>query len=161
MPVNFVLLLRSQELLARVRELENDVEKLKKLKSHSDKASDGNSSGEKRHIDFSKFVGCRLSKPAFFLEIIHLSFRVHRYRKRHIALKFLYLGWNYDGYVVQDHTVNSIEDHLFKALTKGRLIEDRASSNYHRCGRTDQGVSSFCQVRQILRLYRFFQRCPF
>lgn len=70
-----------------------------------------------------------------------------RYQKRHIALKLLYLGWNYDGFVVQDNTTNTIEDHLFKALIKGTLIENRASSNYHRCGRTDQGVSSFCQVR--------------
>lgn len=29
---------------------------------------------------------------------------------------------------------------------KTRLIEDRSSSNYSRCGRTDKGVSAFGQV---------------
>jgi len=29
------------------------------------------------------------------------------------------------------------------------LIEKRENSNYHRCGRTDKGVSAFCQVISI------------
>lgn len=32
------------------------------------------------------------------------------------------------------------------ALTKSCCIESRETSNYHRCGRTDKGVSSFSQV---------------
>lgn len=56
------------------------------------------------------------------------------------------MGWDYDGFVVQDNSSNTIEHHLFYALLKGRLIEKRVTSNYHRCGRTDQGVSSFSQV---------------
>lgn len=64
-------------------------------------------------------------------------------------LKFYYLGWNYNGYVVQEDTENTIEFHIFKALTKTCLIKDRASSNYHRCGRTDKGVSSFGQTISI------------
>lgn len=35
---------------------------------------------------------------------------------------------------------------LFEALLKTKLIEDRPSSNYSRCGRTDKGVSAFGQV---------------
>lgn len=68
---------------------------------------------------------------------------------RHIALKFFYLGWDYKGYVVQEDTTNTIEYYLFEALLKTKLIKDRASSNYHRCGRTDKGVSSFGQVISI------------
>ncbi|XP_069703341.1 tRNA pseudouridine(38/39) synthase isoform X2 [Periplaneta americana] len=66
--------------------------------------------------------------------------------KRHVLLKFLYLGWDYQGYTVQEDTINTIEHHLFAALTKCCLVESRQTSNYARCGRTDKGVSSFCQV---------------
>ncbi|EFA02961.2 tRNA pseudouridine(38/39) synthase isoform X2 [Tribolium castaneum] len=65
---------------------------------------------------------------------------------RHVLLKFLYLGWDYQGYVTQEDTVNTIEHHVFNALIKTCLIENRSSANYHRCGRTDKGVSSFSQV---------------
>lgn len=68
-------------------------------------------------------------------------------------MKILYLGWDYDGFVVQDNTDNTIEYHLFQALMKGCLIENRSSCNYHRCGRTDQGVSSFSQVHVLFFHY--------
>lgn len=76
-------------------------------------------------------------------------FDFSKYNFQHIALKVMYLGWNYKGYVAQEDTIDTIEHHLFHALTKTKLIEDRASSNYHRCGRTDKGVSSFGQVISI------------
>ncbi|XP_055619003.1 tRNA pseudouridine(38/39) synthase [Toxorhynchites rutilus septentrionalis] len=66
--------------------------------------------------------------------------------KRHILLRFYYLGWNYQGYASQEDSANTIEHHLFNALTRVCLIENRESSNYHRCGRTDKGVSAFHQV---------------
>ncbi|KAG4074308.1 hypothetical protein HA402_008717 [Bradysia odoriphaga] len=66
--------------------------------------------------------------------------------KRHILLKLYYLGWDYQGFITQEHTSNTIEHHLFKSLVKVCLIENRESSNYHRCGRTDKGVSAFSQV---------------
>lgn len=50
---------------------------------------------------------------------------------------------------MQEDTTETIEHHLFKALKKAKFIKDRASSNYHRCGRTDKGVSSFGQVISI------------
>lgn len=65
---------------------------------------------------------------------------------RHVALKILYLGWDYQGLAVQEDTNDTIEAHVFNALTLTRLIEERAKSNYHRCGRTDKGVSAFSQV---------------
>ncbi|XP_071449904.1 tRNA pseudouridine(38/39) synthase [Hetaerina americana] len=67
-------------------------------------------------------------------------------RKRHIFLKILYLGWDYQGYATQDYTNKTIEWELFQALRKSCLIEERTTSNYHRCGRTDKGVSAFGQV---------------
>ena len=66
--------------------------------------------------------------------------------KRHIMIKFLYLGWDMEGYVVQEHTIDTIEHHLFEALHKVCFIENRETSNYNRCGRTDKGVSAFEQV---------------
>ena len=56
------------------------------------------------------------------------------------------MGWYYQGFAVQENTANTIEHHLFSALTKSCLIENRETSNYHRCGRTDKGVSAFSQV---------------
>jgi tRNA pseudouridine38/39 synthase len=41
--------------------------------------------------------------------------------------------------VVQETTSQTVEDFLFDALIKTRLIEQRATANYHRCGRTDRG----------------------
>ena len=69
-----------------------------------------------------------------------------RYKRRHIALKLLYLGWNYQGFSTQIDTDQTIEYYIFQALLKTNLIESRQTSNYHRCGRTDKGVSSFGQV---------------
>jgi len=68
---------------------------------------------------------------------------------RHVALKILYLGWDYQGLAAQEDTNDTIEAHLFNALTRTTLIEDRSKSNYHRCGRTDKGVSAFSQVISI------------
>ncbi|KFM71666.1 tRNA pseudouridine(38/39) synthase, partial [Stegodyphus mimosarum] len=73
-------------------------------------------------------------------------FDFKKYKKRHVALKFLYLGWEYSGFTVQIHTEKTIEAQLFNALEKTKLLESRETSNYHRCGRTDKGVSAFCQV---------------
>ncbi|VVC25922.1 Pseudouridine synthase, catalytic domain,Pseudouridine synthase I, TruA,Pseudouridine [Cinara cedri] len=74
------------------------------------------------------------------------SFDFTKYRKRHVAFKLLYLGWDYQGFATQDCTNKTIEYELFNALTTCCLIESRQTSNYHRCGRTDKGVSSFSQV---------------
>ncbi|XP_014355329.2 tRNA pseudouridine(38/39) synthase, partial [Papilio machaon] len=68
---------------------------------------------------------------------------------RRVLLRILYFGWNYQGLAVQEDTTQTIEHHLFHALTKSCLIENRESSQYHRCGRTDKGVSAFGQVISI------------
>lgn len=84
-----------------------------------------------------------------------------RYSSRMIALKFAYLGGNYNGF--EHHTNNTtplptIEEELWKALSKVKLIfpkykagqrEDEVcweGIEYSKCGRTDRGVSAFGQV---------------
>ncbi|XP_068212417.1 tRNA pseudouridine(38/39) synthase [Palaemon carinicauda] len=76
-------------------------------------------------------------------------FDFSKYSKRHVLLKFAYLGWDYNGFAVQEDTPLTIEAQIFHALLKTRLIESRETSNYHRCGRTDKGVSGFDQVISI------------
>ncbi|KAF2721269.1 pseudouridine synthase [Polychaeton citri CBS 116435] len=96
------------------------------------------------------------------------TFDPSRYSTRHIALKFAYLGANYNGF--EHHTNNktplpTIEEVLWRALTKTKLIfpdfKDASVSgttadgkqevtwdgvDYSKCGRTDKGVSAFGQV---------------
>uniref|UniRef100_A0A087XUI6 Pseudouridylate synthase 3 n=1 Tax=Poecilia formosa TaxID=48698 RepID=A0A087XUI6_POEFO len=123
----------SGDLIQRIKLLEDELEKLRsQLNESSDfMMSDGNTrsskkkSGKERPFDFS-------SHP-----------------RRHVALKLAYLGWAYQGFAVQENTDNTVEARLFEALLKTRLIQDRQSSNYHRCGRTDKGVSAFSQVITI------------
>lgn len=69
--------------------------------------------------------------------------------KRHVLLKITYFGWDYQGFACQEDSNDTIESNLFRALSRTCLIESRATSNYHRCGRTDKEVSAFCQVISI------------
>lgn len=74
------------------------------------------------------------------------NFDFTKFHKRHILLKFYYLGWDYQGFVTQDGGLETVELHLFNALIKTCMIESRETANYNRCGRTDCGVSAFSQV---------------
>ncbi|XP_049634993.1 tRNA pseudouridine(38/39) synthase [Suncus etruscus] len=116
----------TEKLQKRIQELEQEVERLKREQaSNKDskvRESFSRTGKAKRAFDFSA------------------------YGRRHIALKIAYLGWGYHGFASQENTSNTIEEKLFEALTKTRLVESRQTSNYHRCGRTDKGVSAFGQV---------------
>lgn len=92
------------------------------------------------------------------------------YPTRHIALKVAYFGWKYNGFASQlsykpeggasseagvqgrqccshiKSPVVAVEDLLFEALLRTKLIESPRLCNYSRCGRTDAGVSSTGQV---------------
>ena len=61
-----------------------------------------------------------------------------RFRRRHILLRFCYLGWDYQGLASQEDTARTIEAELFRCLQLTRLVRDRQTANYHRCGRTDK-----------------------
>lgn len=69
-----------------------------------------------------------------------------KYEREFTAVRILYLGWDMDGFASQVDSSNTIEHHLFGALDRTRLIESRQTSSYHRCGRTDKGVSAFSQT---------------
>jgi len=77
------------------------------------------------------------------------KFEFSKYKRRHVLLKVCYFGWDYMGFAVQEDAGKTIESELFAALLKSKLIESRETSNYHRCGRTDRGVSSYGQVISI------------
>ena len=77
------------------------------------------------------------------------DFDHNSYCKRHVAFHVCYLGWAYHGFAVQETTGKTVESELFRALTLCKLIQSRETSNYHRCGRTDKGVSAFQQVITI------------
>ncbi|CAH1225077.1 PUS3 [Branchiostoma lanceolatum] len=117
--------LTREELIVKVRELEDIVTNLQSTNNTTEQ-----SATQKKQ---------RRQKP-------QREFDFTKYNTRHVALKIAYLGWSYDGFQSQDTTDNTIEARLFEALTKTRLIEKRQTSNYHRCGRTDKGVSAFGQV---------------
>lgn len=89
------------------------------------------------------------------------KFDASRYHTRLIALKFAYLGANYNGF--EHHANNTtplptIEEELWRAMRKVKLIfpEQKPGQSeedvcwdgieYSKCGRTDRGVSAFGQV---------------
>uniref|UniRef100_A0A8C2L1A3 Pseudouridylate synthase 3 n=1 Tax=Cyprinus carpio TaxID=7962 RepID=A0A8C2L1A3_CYPCA len=122
-------------LLARVKALEEEVERLKaQLKIERDGA------GTEERIQTSAILQTKRAERPF-------DFSVHP--RRHVALRLAYLGWQYQGFAVQENTDNTVEARLFEALLKTKLIQDRQTSSYHRCGRTDKGVSALSQVISI------------
>ncbi|KAL1481260.1 hypothetical protein MTO96_034567 [Rhipicephalus appendiculatus] len=117
-----LLQLEKPALVERIRKLEIHVQQLQNLLQSKDKPQK-----------------VRPVKPFDFT----------RFKRRHVALRLLYLGWDYSGYVLQEDTGRTVEAALFEALERTRLLEDRTNAHYHRCGRTDKGVSAFSQVISI------------
>lgn len=74
------------------------------------------------------------------------QFDMSRYGQRMIALKFNYQGWRFHGLASQSTSGRSVEDYIFAALLRTRLIVSRDSCFYSRAGRTDVGVSAAGQV---------------
>lgn len=80
------------------------------------------------------------------------------YSSRQVALKVAYFGLKYKGFAsqvgllnifnenVQSNAADTVEDHIFRAIIRTKLLLDPKSCNYSRCGRTDSGVSSTGQV---------------
>lgn len=146
----------SEALILRIKELEAELEKLKsQLKESSEAGCDmelmsKTSANENKDCrpngnTSSSQKGKKAGKERPF------DFSAHP--RRHVALRLAYLGWAYQGFAVQENTDNTVEARLFEALLKTRLIQDRQSSNYHRCGRTDKGVSAFSQVSSLRLIY--------
>ncbi|CAL8092130.1 unnamed protein product [Calicophoron daubneyi] len=74
-------------------------------------------------------------------------FDFSKYKMRHVAIQFMYLGWGYSGLALQDpcHPV-TVMGKLLECLWKCRLIEHRDGYDFAVCGRTDKGVSAIGQV---------------
>lgn len=116
--------LSKEELVEKIQQLEAHNKQLKCIVQKNLKPAEvaNGKASKKRPFDFSKCF------------------------KRHILLRFYYLGWDYQGFAAQEDSLDTIEYHVFAALKKVCLIESRETSNYNRCGRTDKGVSAFHQV---------------
>lgn len=137
-----------QELVARVIQLETHNQHLKNIIKKELVNADGTANTDdnnQRKFDFAKWVGemFLIREQLISVEYLRSSHR------RHVLLKLYYLGWDYQGFATQENSGNTIEHHLFAALKKTCLIASRETSNYHRCGRTDKGVSAFSQVISI------------
>lgn len=74
------------------------------------------------------------------------EFDMSRYGQRLVALRLVYAGWHFHGFAAQADNENTVEHHLFAALTKTRLVESRDTCEYSRSGRTDVGVSALGQI---------------
>lgn len=141
----------SETLSQRVRDLEEELEKLKSLLREKEAVAEGVGQATKRVQDAKSdcqtenVLGCKKGKKGGNKRAFDFS----AHPRRHVALRLAYLGWDYQGFAVQDNTDNTVEARLFEAFLKTRLIPDRQTSNYHRCGRTDRGVSAFSQVISI------------
>lgn len=130
-------------LLARVKALEEEVERLKaqlKVERDGAKTSASLQTESLKHQEGEENRSKQKKRGAER----PFDFSVHP--RRHVALRLAYLGWQYQGFAVQENTDNTVEARLFEALLKTKLIQDRQTSSYHRCGRTDKGVSAFSQV---------------
>ncbi|KAL1306040.1 hypothetical protein AAFC00_004167 [Neodothiora populina] len=138
----------NEQLVKRVTELEAQLKKQNDSFQHGPNAA----SAAVTSPPLTKFVKTKKPKKPF---------DPSKYHTRLIALKFAYLGQRYNGF--EHHTNNTtplptIEEELFKALTKTRLIFptrlaelsegeiDWEGTEYSKCGRTDRGVSAFGQV---------------
>ncbi|KAK0131083.1 tRNA pseudouridine(38/39) synthase [Merluccius polli] len=126
----------SSELLQRVKDLEEEVERLR------DQLRLNGRSGDRESKPGVTTSGRKPKKT----QTAGRPFDFSAHPRRHVALRLAYLGWGYQGFAVQDNTDNTVEARLFEALLKTRLVQDRQTSRYHRCGRTDKGVSAFSQV---------------
>jgi len=116
--------LTREELIDRVKTLEMHVQQLRNVIAKNDNSAlpKAKNKRNQRKFDFNK------------------------YKRRRILLRVSYFGWNYNGYASQDDSGKTIESELFAALLQTKLVESRKVSNYHRCGRTDKGVSGTGQV---------------
>lgn len=71
---------------------------------------------------------------------------------RFVALKFAYLGWNYNGlaFQLEPTPLPTVEEAILKTLAKVKLIKEPIEEvKFSRCGRTDKGVSAMNQVISI------------
>lgn len=69
-----------------------------------------------------------------------------------MALKILYLGWDYCGLARQELNKFTIAEKLVEAFSKSRIIDENSDIGFAVCGRTDKGVSGLSQVGEYCNL---------
>lgn len=77
------------------------------------------------------------------------AFDFSRYQKRFIALDIAYRGFDYHGFARSDDVEKTIEEELFGAMRRTKLVPEGVGwreLGYSRGGRTDKGVSAAGQV---------------
>ncbi|CAK9441755.1 uncharacterized protein LODBEIA_P56230 [Lodderomyces beijingensis] len=75
-----------------------------------------------------------------------------KHNTRFVALRFAYLGWNYNGLAMQfeQTPLPTIEETILQVLAKVKLVPEPLDEvQFSRCGRTDKGVSAMNQVISI------------
>ena len=77
------------------------------------------------------------------------SMDFRKYQRRYVALDVAYRGFDYHGFARSDHAEKTIEEALFAAMRRTKLVEEGVgwrALGYSRGGRTDKGVSGAGQV---------------
>jgi len=118
-----------EELISRVLELENKT------------SSDANAAPVPTNNNNGKELKPKKKPKAF-------DFSKHN--TRFVALKFSYLGWNYNGLAIQKEPtpLPTVEGTILEAMNRCKLVPSMNPSvfKFSRCGRTDKGVSALNQV---------------
>ena len=100
-----------------------------------------------KHLETSAHPKAIRSSASASAKLFHFSSHL----KRKIAIKFCYSGWEYNGLAYQNGPtpLPTVEDVLFKAFVKTRLVKEDGGLDgcgWEKCGRTDRGVSAAGQV---------------
>ena len=98
---------------------------------------------------YKKWYRRRLDSVVNDMTKVKKAFNWDEYNERQVALRVAYVGWGLAGFVLQKDTKDTVEEHLFSALERARLIRDRGDCHYSLCGRTDAGVSGIGNVVSV------------
>ena len=123
-----------EQLILKIQELEDAKLQQHLTPTHTRNGSTARSTKSEKHNS---------KKPA-------KPFDYSKYNTRFIALKFAYLGWNYNGLAIQQTPtpLPTVEGVILDVMLKCKLIPNMNiyEYNFARCGRTDKGVSAMNQV---------------
>ena len=125
-----------EQLIRRITELENANNQDTNKSRHVEDS-------KKRKLSQEQIIKNKTKKPL-------KKFDFSKHNTRFIALRFAYLGWNYNGLAIQkEYTpLPTVEGTILEAMNKCKLVPSMVLQDYNfsRCGRTDKGVSAMSQV---------------
>ncbi|QSL65296.1 hypothetical protein MERGE_002605 [Pneumocystis wakefieldiae] len=102
----------------------------------------------KKNINTQQFISKKSYSSNESTKPTKKPFSMSNYTQKYVAFKFAYLGWYYNGLVTQGNETRlpTVEETIFSALKKAKLIDEESNCNFSRCGRTDKTVSAIGQV---------------